>query len=53
MCCCWGLLVRAFDGKKGGDRQDLQEHVGVVAGDGICVVRWGGEEESDEGLGGG
>lgn len=32
-----------------GDRQDLQKHVGVVAGDGIGMVRWGGEEECDEG----
>ncbi len=36
-----------------GDRQDLQKHVGVVAGDGIGMVRWGGEEECDEGWRGG
>ncbi len=47
-------LVMGGDGEmERGDRQDLQKHVGVVAGDGIGMVRWGSEEECDEGGRGG
>lgn len=52
-CCFGGAGDSVSDGGDGemerGDRQDLQKHVGVVAGDGIGMVRWGGEEECDEG----
>jgi len=51
--CCFGWGGSVSDRGDGemerGDRQDLQKHVGVVAGDGIGMVRWGGEEECDEG----
>lgn len=35
-------------GGKGGYGQDLQKHISVLAGDGIGMERWGGEEECDE-----